>query len=81
VTIALAVLGAFIGAVSFSGSLIAFGKLQGLITRSYRFGAQQVVNLALLVVTLALGAWIVVSGHPPLGAVIAFFVSRSRSAC
>jgi H+-translocating NAD(P) transhydrogenase subunit beta len=73
VTIALAALGAFIGAVSFSGSLIAFGKLQGLITRSYRFGGQQAVNLALLVVTLALGAWIVVSGHPPFGAVVAFF--------
>ena len=29
--------GAFIGAVSFSGSLIAFGKLQGLIKRSFRF--------------------------------------------
>jgi len=74
VTIALAVLGAFIGAVSFSGSLIAFGKLQGLIKKSFRYGAQQLVNLAILVATVALGVWIVVSGHPPAGVVIAFFL-------
>ena len=33
----LAVVGGIIGAVSFSGSLIAFGKLQGLISKSLRF--------------------------------------------
>ena len=38
----LAVIGGLIGAVSFSGSLIAFGKLQGLIKRSYRFRGQQI---------------------------------------
>jgi NAD(P) transhydrogenase subunit beta len=74
VTISLAVLGAFIGSVSFSGSLIAFGKLQGLIKKSFRYGAQQFVNLAILVVTLGLGVWIVASGHPPVGVVVAFFV-------
>ena len=45
VVTALAAAGAFIGAVSFSGSLIAFGKLQGLIKRSFRFKGQQIVNL------------------------------------
>ncbi len=64
----LAVLGGFIGAVSFSGSLIAFAKLQGLIKKSVRFGAQRVLNLLVLVVTLALGAMIVAgsSGGAPL---------------
>ena len=52
----LAVVGGIIGAVSFSGSAIAFGKLQGLITRSVRFGGQQILNLLLLVAALALGA-------------------------
>src|SRR6516225_5118493 len=51
----LAVAGGIIGAVSFSGSAIAFGKLQGLITRSIRFGGQQILNLLLLAATLVLG--------------------------
>src|SRR5215468_1651636 len=42
VTTTLAVAGGIIGAVSFAGSGIAFGKLQGLITRSIRFGGQQI---------------------------------------
>jgi NAD(P) transhydrogenase subunit beta len=58
----LAVVGGIIGAVSFSGSLVAFGKLQGLIKRSYRFGGQQVLNLLILAGALVVGA-IVASGH------------------
>jgi len=44
----LAVLGGLIGSVSFSGSLIAFGKLQGLIRRSFRFRGQNIVNMIVL---------------------------------
>jgi H+-translocating NAD(P) transhydrogenase subunit beta len=55
----LAVIGGLIGAVSFSGSLIAFGKLQGLIKKSYRFGGQQIFNLLILAAALALGGMIV----------------------
>ena len=69
----LAAAGAFIGAVSFSGSLIAFGKLQGLIKRSLRFKGQQVVNLLIVAATLALGMAIVISGHPTLQMVVIFF--------
>jgi NAD(P) transhydrogenase subunit beta len=61
VTDSLAVAGGIIGAVSFSGSAIAFGKLQGLITRSIRFGGQQILNLLILAATLALG--VLVAGH------------------
>src|SRR5580692_8249200 len=50
----LAVLGGIIGAVSFAGSAIAFGKLQGLITRSFRFAGQQILNLLLLAAALGL---------------------------
>src|SRR5512139_1033772 len=48
----LGVLGGFIGAVSFTGSLIAFGKLQGLIKRSIRFPGQNYVNLVIVAATL-----------------------------
>jgi len=67
--LSLGVLGGIIGAVSFAGSLIAFGKLQGLIKRSFRFRGQNYVNLAVLVVTVLVGAIIVLhrgenmSGH------------------
>jgi NAD(P) transhydrogenase subunit beta len=56
----LAVIGGIIGAVSFSGSAIAFGKLQGLINRSFRFSGQQIFNLLLLAATLIIGAIIVI---------------------
>jgi NAD(P) transhydrogenase subunit beta len=61
----LGVLGGVIGAVSFSGSLIAFAKLQGLIKRSLRFRGQNVVNIVLLAATLFAGAVIVVHGVAP----------------
>ena len=54
----LAVIGGMIGAVSFSGSLIAFAKLQGLINRSIRFSGQQILNVLILIAALALGAMV-----------------------
>jgi H+-translocating NAD(P) transhydrogenase subunit beta len=61
VHLTMAAVGGFIGAVSFSGSLIAFAKLQGLITKSVRFGGQKFVNLAVLLITIGFG-FMVVSG-------------------
>ncbi len=61
----LGVLGGIIGAVSFSGSLIAFAKLQGLIKRSLRFPGQNFVNIVLLAATVLAGAAIVVQGIAP----------------
>ncbi len=74
VTVALAVLGGIIGAVSFSGSAIAFGKLQGLITGSIRFAGQQVLNLLLLAAALVLGGMVAVHFNASSGVVTAFFV-------
>jgi len=51
----LAVLGGFIGSVSFSGSMIAFGKLQGLIRKDFRFKGQNFVNVAILLTIAWLG--------------------------
>ena len=42
--IVLAVIGALIGSISFTGSLIAFAKLQGWMDKTFRFTGQQVVN-------------------------------------
>lgn len=48
-----------IGSVTFAGSLIAFGKLQELISgRSIAFAGQQVATVALLGTCVLLGVWI-----------------------
>ena len=57
--LAIAAVGGFIGSVSFSGSLIAFGKLQGLITKSVRFSGQKLVNLSILLITIGFGVAVV----------------------
>src|SRR5262249_56678317 len=59
VHLTMATVGGFIGAVSFSGSLIAFAKLQGWITKSIRFSGQKAVNGLILLATLACGVLIV----------------------
>jgi len=69
----LAVIGGLIGAVSFSGSLIAFAKLQGLINKSLRFGGQQILNLLLLAGALVLGAMIALGIDQSAGVVTTFF--------
>jgi len=73
VHLTMAAVGGFIGAVSFSGSLIAFAKLQGLITKSVRFSGQKFLNLAILLVTAALGFMIVSGIHAEPPVVSAFF--------
>jgi NAD(P) transhydrogenase subunit beta len=73
-TVSLAVLGGIIGAVSFSGSLIAFGKLQGLIKRSLRFRGQQVLNLLILAGALLAGASIALGFDSSMQVIVAFFV-------
>ena len=57
----LAVLGSLIGSVAFSGSVIAFLKLQGIMNKAFRLPAQNLVNIALGVAAIGLGAWIVTS--------------------
>ncbi|MEO7337269.1 MAG: NAD(P)(+) transhydrogenase (Re/Si-specific) subunit beta [Caldimonas sp.] len=52
-------LGALIGCVSLSGSLIAWAKLQGLLNKPLRVPGQQLLNGAVMLVTVALGVFIV----------------------
>lgn len=51
----LAVVGALIGTVAFSGSLVAFAKLQGWMRKVYRFPGQQALNGILFLALLVLG--------------------------
>lgn len=71
----LAVLGGLIGAVSFSGSLIAFAKLQGLMKTTVRFPGQQIFNLVLLLITLVLAGVIVVQHSGPNVVTIFFLLA------
>ena len=73
VHLAMATIGGFIGSVSFSGSLIAFAKLQGLITKSVRFIGQKIVNLLILLAALVFGVMIVAGYDSGLPAVSLFF--------
>ncbi len=52
-------LGALIGAISLSGSLIAWAKLQGVINKPLRFSGQLYFNLLVLLGTLVVGGYIV----------------------
>jgi NAD(P) transhydrogenase subunit beta len=71
----LAVLGAIIGSVSFSGSVIAFAKLQGLMKKSLLFGGQQVVNLVVFALTLVLGVIVIFQGSEAnIYLILLFFV-------
>src|SRR5579875_945399 len=74
----LAFLVVLIGAVSFTGSLIAFAKLQGWMDRRFVFPLQRFVNLAIFLA--ALGCCIAalatgIEGHPfGLALLVAFIV-------
>ncbi|GAB2182554.1 NAD(P)(+) transhydrogenase (Re/Si-specific) subunit beta [Denitratisoma sp. agr-D3] len=74
ITTTLAVLGALIGSVAFSGSCIAFAKLQGIMKKAWRLPAQNAVNVALAAVTVLLGLSIIVSSHVSPQVLIGFFV-------
>ena len=71
--LALAVIGSAIGAVSLSGSVIAWAKLDGRLDKRVTFPGQQAFNLAVAVAVLVLGIWAAVSLSPL--AIVAFFVT------
>lgn len=70
--LALAVIGSAIGAVSLSGSIIAWAKLDGRLDKRVTFPGQQVFNLLVAVAMVVLGAWAAISLQPV--AIISFFV-------
>ena len=55
--------GAIIGAITFTGSVIAFGKLQGLISgKPVKFAMQHALNAAIAIATIALGVHFAMTG-------------------
>jgi NAD(P) transhydrogenase subunit beta len=75
VHLTIATIGGLIGSVSFAGSLIAFAKLQGLITKSVRFGGQKIVNGLVLLAAVVFGVMIVTGQDAGLPVVSLFFVA------
>ena len=63
-SILVTVLGLIIGAVAFSGSMIAYGKLDGKVGDLMK-PFMTYINLVLLVLTIGLGAYIVASSNAP----------------
>ncbi len=72
ISIALSIL---IGALTFSGSFVAYAKLQGIMPgKPIVYGAQSVVNGALVVLSVAMAVWGVAAGAP-IGFWILFLLS------
>lgn len=59
-TVLIIVLGLIIGSVSFAGSMIAWGKLNGSV-KDFSFTGQNILNLILLAVTLGTGVFLVIN--------------------
>ena len=72
VVLVLAVLGSAIGAVSLSGSIIAWAKLDGRLDKRVVFPGQQAFNLLVAVAMAVLGVWAGVTLE--VWAIVAFFV-------
>jgi NAD(P) transhydrogenase subunit beta len=71
-----AALAAVIGGVSFTGSGVAFGKLQGLVDeRPVLLAGRHAINLVLVLACLALSAWLVLEPTSSLSFWILTFLS------
>ncbi|HYS64806.1 MAG TPA: NAD(P)(+) transhydrogenase (Re/Si-specific) subunit beta [Paraburkholderia sp.] len=73
--LAVTVAGALIGAISLSGSIIAWAKLDGRIDKPWRWKGQSAFNALVFVVTAALGTYLVVgtASYASLALVALFF--------
>ncbi|MFH1599451.1 MAG: NAD(P)(+) transhydrogenase (Re/Si-specific) subunit beta [Pseudomonadota bacterium] len=69
----LAVVGALIGSVSLTGSVIAWAKLDGRLDRRFTFPGQQVFNALVFLVAVVLGVFTVLGLQQPV--IIGFFVA------
>ena len=63
-TLSIILLGLIIGSVSFAGSMIAWGKLNGNIKKDFAFPGQQFLNIAILLAILGLSVYLVMTFSP-----------------
>lgn len=61
-SIATIIAGLMIGSISFSGSMIAWAKLNGTLKKPIRFPSYNIVNNIILIAILAFGVYITMSG-------------------
>ena len=64
------ILGLIIGSISFAGSMIAWGKLNGKV-KDFSFNGQHIFNIALLIIILGLAIYLI--GWTPANAIIIFY--------
>jgi NAD(P) transhydrogenase subunit beta len=67
----LAVIGALIGSISMTGSIIAWAKLDGRMDKTFRFTGQQLVNGSCFLAAAVLGALVVLQMQVPV--IVVFF--------
>ncbi|CAN5344639.1 NAD(P)(+) transhydrogenase (Re/Si-specific) subunit beta [soil metagenome] len=65
--------GLIIGSISFAGSMIAWGKLKGII-KDHSFPGQHIVNILLLVIAIAASVYIVINPTLPVYLFYAVFL-------
>ena len=72
--LAIAVVGSLIGSVAFSGSMVAFAKLQGLMDKTISFPNQQWINLGVFALIILLGLIMVLSSSVNSFVLLVFFI-------
>ncbi|MCX7743605.1 MAG: NAD(P)(+) transhydrogenase (Re/Si-specific) subunit beta [Flavobacteriales bacterium] len=65
--------GTVIGSVSFSGSIIAYLKLNGTMNKPLRLPSYNIINTAVLIGVILFGAWIIYSDTAEMAIVYALF--------
>ncbi|MEQ6885449.1 NAD(P)(+) transhydrogenase (Re/Si-specific) subunit beta [Salicola sp. Rm-C-2C1-2] len=73
----LALVGGLIGAVALSGSVVAWGKLDGRLNRTIRFSSQQLINGGTLALAALFALYILVvgDGAVPANGITLFFIA------
>ncbi len=68
--------GLIIGTISFAGSMVAWGKLNGSI-KDFSFNGQHIVNLIIFAVIMSFSAYLIISGDPAAASLfyVIFFLS------